>query len=436
MDALAQSQAIPRMLGLNCALMVRQMHLVFISSLLPSAEPASGFEIANQAIIEEYGRQGVRLSFAGFRRPGSAPPRAGEIDLGEIPIENAAAGRGRKLAWLARAAALGLPVSAAKLAELSAHALRARLAEAGAVDGYVLNSIQMPAAYPFLARDKPSVFIAHNVEHRSAAENAETARSRAVRLLYRREARLLARAEAAACSAAVVVHTLSADDRTALGLAQDRRCHPLALSIGRRLSPDDGRRNHDIGLIGTWSWAPNRAGLDWFIEAVVPLLPSDLSIAIAGRFDGKPPAAPANVRFVGRVDDAQAFVRAARVIALATRGGTGVQLKTIETFEEGLPAVATPAALRGVDRLPENVDVADDAAGFARALTEAVAGEKRGTVRRCNGFGFMLAQRKALSAGIRAGLDDLAAAFPPGMFALPAPAADLHPTVSRGVARG
>lgn len=419
--------------------MVDPMHLLFITSLLPTSAPASGFEIANQAIIEEYTRQGVRLSFAGFRRPGAAPAQTGEIDLGEMAIENAAVGRRQKLAWLTRAVVRGLPISAAKLAVFSEEDLRAAIATAGPIDGYVLNSIQMPAAYPFLVRDKPSVFIAHNVEHRSAAENAGTARSLGARLLYRREAGLLARAEQAVCAGAAVVHTLSADDGMALGLGGDPRCHPLALSIGRALLPDDGRRSQDIGLIGTWSWAPNRAGLDWFIEAVVPLLPSTLSIVIAGRFDGKPPAAPSNVRFAGRVDDAQAFVRASRVMALATKGGTGVQLKTIETFEEGLPAVATTAALRGVDRLPENVRVADDAAGFAAALCESVAGERQGAVQRCSGFGFMLAQRQALSAGVQAGLANLAFALahPARPTETDAAAGRANPVLPpRGVARG
>lgn len=380
------------------------MHLLFISSLLPEDSPESGFEIANDAIIQEYRRQGVRLSFAGFRRPGSRAPREGEISLGEMAIENAAVGGRQKLAWLAKAVSSGLPVSAAKLAVLSERALRARLAEAGPVDGYILNSIQMPTAYPFLVTAKPSVYVAHNVEHRSADENADNARSLATTLVYRREARLLKRAEARVCAGAAVIHTLSREDGALLGLGGDARCHPLALSIGRKTLPDDGRRTQDVGLVGTWSWAPNRVGLDWFVEEVVPLLPQDMGITIAGRFDGTPPKAPPNVTFLGRVDDAQAFVRASRVIALATRGGTGVQLKTIETFEEGIPAVATRPALRGVDALPETVRVADDAESFALALIETVADERRGATRRGSGLGFMVSQRHALAASLRKGL--------------------------------
>lgn len=380
------------------------MHLLFISSLLPDHDPASGFELANRAMAAEFRRQGVRVSFAGFRLPGSRLPSPGEVPLGELIIENAMATRGRKAAWVVNALRSGLPVGAAKLHGLGDRVLRERLAAAGPVDGYVLNSIQMPTAYPMLAQDKPSIFIAHNVEHRSAAENARTAGSALARALYRREARLLERAEARICREAAAIHTLSRDDGRALGLEGDPRFEPLALSLGRPAPPDDPARTHDIGLIGSWSWAPNRVGLDWFLTEVVPLLPSTLTIAIAGRFDGQPPRAPKNVRFLGRVPDAQAFVRGSRVIALATKGGTGIQLKTLETFEEGLPAVATAPALRGVDRLPENVIVADDALGFATGLEEMVRVDWEGRSLRVDGGAFALRQRNALSQGIARGL--------------------------------
>lgn len=381
------------------------MHLLFLSSLLPDGLATTGFEIANAAIAAAYRRQGVRLTIAGFRREGARPAGDGEIDLGTIVLENAAASPRQKALWLAGALLSGRPVAAEKLARHTRKALRERLAEAGPVEGYVLNSVQMPIAYPFLSGDRPSIFIAHNVEHRSAEENARNAATPLARLLYRREAGILGRSEAQICREAAVIHTLSEDDRTGLGLAGDRRAVPLALSIGRPCeAADDGRRSHDVGLIGTWSWAPNRVGLDWFLDHVVPLLPDGLSVAIAGRIDGPPPAAPANVRFVGRVADAQDFVRSSRVLALATRGGTGVQLKTIETFEEGLPAVATPAALRGIDALPENVRVADEAAAFAAALVELVEKDKAGEPMRLDGSRFAAAQRAALDAGIGQGL--------------------------------
>lgn len=378
------------------------MHLLFITSLLPEDRPATGFDIATRALIEGFEACGARLTVAGFRRPGGSVPRANEISLGDLQIENAGAGPARKVAWVADALRKRLPVAAAKLAVLGRYGLRKRLALAGRIDAVVLNSVQMPAAYPFLGELGPSIFIAHNVEHLSAAENAANAQNPLTRALYRREARLLAHAETAICDHAAAVLAFSEEDRRKLGLGGDRRAFVAPLSVGRAAAPDDAARARDIGLIGTWSWAPNRVGLDWFLEAVVPLLPSDMRIEVAGRFDGAPPAAPRNVSFPGRVADAQLFVRGSRVMALATKGGTGVQLKTIETLEEGMPAVATSSALRGVSAaLPFNVRVADDPQCFAAALVDLVAAERDGQSLRCDGQAFAARQSAAMRAAIR-----------------------------------
>ena len=64
-------------------------------------------------------------------------------------------------------------------------------------------------------------------------------------------------------------------------------------------------REWDVGLIGTWSWAANAAGLRWFLKEVRPLLGKDLKIAVAGR--GADDAAQ-GVHRLGFVPDAQAFM--------------------------------------------------------------------------------------------------------------------------------
>ncbi len=57
------------------------------------------------------------------------------------------------------------------------------------------------------------------------------------------------------------------------------------------------------------------------------------------------------------------------VIPLISRAGTGVQLKTIETFELGMPCVATAHSLRGIAHIPDNCLVADDPKAFAAAIS-------------------------------------------------------------------
>jgi hypothetical protein len=388
------------------------MHLLFVTSLLPDQHPTTGFEIANRAIVEGYRAAGVRLTLCGFRRPDSPPPAEAHIDLGERQIENAGATKAQKAAWVAKALASGRPVAAAKLMTLSEAALRERLTEAGPVDGIVLNSVQMPAAYPFLTRFAPMAFVAHNVEHASARENARHAASPASRFLYRREAELLRKIEARITAEARVVHVVSKEDGAGLGLEGDPRVLPLPLTVGHeRSAKGEPPRDFDVAMIGTWSWQPNRVGMDWFLRDVVPLLPEDVRIGIAGRFDGPPPPAPGNVRFLGRVADAQDFVHSARVVALAARGGTGIQLKTLETLEEGLPAVATSEALRGVGAaLPDNLRVADEAPAFAAALLDLVRRDRAGESLRVDGSAFARHQSEERLHALSCGAARLAAA--------------------------
>ncbi|RVB28668.1 glycosyl transferase, partial [Mesorhizobium sp. M7A.F.Ca.CA.001.16.1.1] len=98
-----------------------------------------------------------------------------------------------------------------------------------------------------------------------------------------------------------------------------------------------------------------------------------------------------------------AFVRGAAVIPLISTAGSGVQLKTIETFELGLPSVATSRSLRGIDHRPSNCVVTDDPVAFARALEAAAA-----DIRDVDGSAFRGSQVKALDAAIRLGLEKLA----------------------------
>ncbi|MBN9550641.1 MAG: glycosyl transferase, partial [Alphaproteobacteria bacterium] len=49
------------------------MHLLFATSIVPDGALASGYEIANAAIIDALRRAGVRVTVIGFIWPGKAP---------------------------------------------------------------------------------------------------------------------------------------------------------------------------------------------------------------------------------------------------------------------------------------------------------------------------------------------------------------------------
>ncbi|MFP5076316.1 glycosyltransferase [Rhizobium sp. YIM 134829] len=384
------------------------MHLVLLSSLVPVENPTSGFDIANRAVLDGLRALGHHVSVVGYLQPGQRPAPGGDmVLLGELEVSNAKVGRATKIAWLTRALLQRTTLSSAKMLATSPARMRAILAELAPFDGLVLNSVQLPGAFLRLLADYPTIYVAHNAEAATARQNAAIAGGRIERALFAREARILDRLEQGLATHALQVFTFCEADRHAFGESVAARASVLPL-LRQWQAPSDlpatGTHRRDIGLIGTWSWKANRIGLDWFLDAVVPRLPDDVVIEVAGSLPDAPPIRHPGLRFVGRVADAADFVRASRVVPLVSRGGTGVQLKTIETFEAGMPSVATPSSLRGIDRVPPNCLVADTPEAFAEALVAQVQAVREGRLGPISGHAFHATQKAALLSTLAAGL--------------------------------
>ena len=382
------------------------MKLAFVTSLVPVEKPDTGFEIANIAILDALRSLGHQVTVFGFARPDDdVRPDQDLVLLGRMVIENHVAGRSLKAQWLAAALASGLPVACAKLwLEGRGHVVEA-VAAHGPFDAVVLNSVTMAGAFPALSTLAPTLLVEHNVEHVSAAQNAARSTHPAFRRLYAREARKLKAIEDHLVRSSRFVWCLAEEDRQMFGADALAKSAVLSLVSTSGAIPvsGDGPMIHDVGLIGTWTWEPNLKGLTWFLSEVVPHLPPYLRIAVAGRTpDGL--VAPAQVNLLGKVPDAARFLTGCAVVALTSRAGTGVQLKTIEALQLGLPAVATSLSMRGLGQWPPNLTIADGAVAFAQLLAGHVAAVKAGDVRRIDGAVFMAAQRQALALAITAGL--------------------------------
>lgn len=384
------------------------MHLAFVTSLVPDGKPTTGFEVANEAIVAGLRAIGCKVTVIGFSQPRQqviSDPDT--VVLETLKVENAGASFWQKARWMAGAFARGLPVGGSKLRSVSWARLKTALDAAAPVDGLVINSVQMPTAFPQLLDYAPFVYVAHNVEHRSASQNSLSSAGRKESLLYARDARLLEPVERALCQKAAHVFVLSEDDRKSFGLnEQEATTLPLVFPASETSGEPAVQTpvGHDVGLIGSWSWQPNYVGLMWFLDEVVPLLDRDIEIAIAGNMPSSRPSEREHVKFVGRVANAEEFVASSRVLALVSRSGTGVQLKTIEAFQTGMPCIATHSSVRGIGGIPPNCRVEDEARAYADALNEMVEAVRVGTIQRIDGNGFANDQRQRLQQAMQKGL--------------------------------
>jgi hypothetical protein len=389
------------------------LRLAFLTALIPVAKPDTGFAIANAGILDALRAAGHEVTAFGFVQPGDVPAHPeGAVVVATLEIENAVVPTPRKLLWLGAALVAGLPVACAKLRLAG----RGRLVEAvrarAPFDAIILNSVMLPGAFPELLALGPFVLVEHNIEHVSNQHTAGHQQNPAMAWLFGREGRLLERIERNLWDKARFIWTLAEEDRAALGpeFRDKSAVLPLVGVAAPSVAALEVEPAYDIGLIGTWTWAPNLIGLDWFVREVCPLLPPDLTVAVAGRLPPGMQPLPSQIRLVGRVPDADAFLRSCRLVALASRGGTGIQLKTVETLQLGLPAVATTLSCRGIPELPSNVTIADTPGDFANALATRLASIRAGDRQRRDGAAFMAARRAILAGALEQGLRAVTAA--------------------------
>jgi glycosyltransferase involved in cell wall biosynthesis len=109
-------------------------------------------------------------------------------------------------------------------------------------------------------------------------------------------------------------------------------------------------------FLGGFDYAPNLDGMSWFLEvcreAVLAALP-DVQIQVVGKGTerGLPQAAAwgDRIRFLGWVDDLDSVLSNSVALLSPLRTGSGVKIKVIEALARGLPVVATPAGVQGIE---------------------------------------------------------------------------------------
>jgi O-antigen biosynthesis protein len=145
-----------------------------------------------------------------------------------------------------------------------------------------------------------------------------------------------------------------------------------------------------ILFVGGFAHLPNKHGVFWFVDRVLPLIKARVTAArfvIAG---SNPP--PDVLALVGDAVDVRANVsdaelrelyRTARVAAVPLRYGAGVKLKVVEALREGLPLVTTWIGAQGVPGLGSVAEIHDEPQPFAdavcRLLTDGIAWAEQST---------------------------------------------------------
>lgn len=344
------------------------MRIGYLTGMIPG-RMHNGTEIATRTIADALRSRGHDVSFFGHHRLGDPTPPGIPADQIDVrPIEFDGANRRHRLLWSLTALLRHEPLSVSKYRGAGVETAFARLFSR--FDLVLVDKAQLAWIHRDALAAVPHSVVWHAIEHRTYGQVADSRRGLQA-TVYHREARLLETIERRLLAPLPHAFALTeADAATLRDLGCRGRIDVLPLTVPLSLVAPPADFACDVGLLGAWTWSANATGLDWFLDRVWPSIAGDLAVAVGGHGSLTHRPEIVGPRRVGFVDDAKAFLGAARVVAIPLVGGTGISMKLVEAAAQGWPTVTTSVGVRGIDRLPPNVVVTDDPAAFAAALRD------------------------------------------------------------------
>ncbi len=301
-----------------------------VSSVTPSLKTGDG--VRSYGVIAALARrEPVNVSYIVFNeaRPG---PEYDALPAVSMRPMHASRGARRAIEYL-RARRRDVPGHIAR--GVSPQLLRAAVAEPGDVrivaDGPVVAAALLP-----VARRREAIYLAHNLESGFRTEWGRGDLRAFERDVLRTfaECWMPTRAEVAA---AVELG----------GEKVNARYVPNVVDVGK-IKPLIPSGQHRILFVGDFTYGPNREGLSFLADRVMPLVwerHSDVSVSVAGRgLDQAPP--DGRIEALGFVPDLSAVYATADVVVVPLLHGGGSPLKFTEALAYGLPVVATDHASR------------------------------------------------------------------------------------------
>ncbi|MFZ1288199.1 MAG: glycosyltransferase [Candidatus Phosphoribacter sp.] len=162
----------------------------------------------------------------------------------------------------------------------------------------------------------------------------------------------------------------------------------FSFNRGLTQQPSNAPRDRlTVVFVGALDVATNQDALTWFATRVWPMVRADeprARLLVVGRrpdssllnLVGQTPGAELHAD----VPDPGVYLRSATVAVNPAVSGSGVNIKLVEYLSTGIPVVSTTLGSAGIGLCAgEDLDVVDDAAGFAAAVLSLLHDEPRAT---------------------------------------------------------
>jgi glycosyltransferase involved in cell wall biosynthesis len=244
----------------------------------------------------------------------------------------------------------------------------------------------------------PSIVVDwHNIESEMMWRYAQTTRNWAKKIVARRTAKLIERAECRLLERSVT-HTVSSERERQKLLARSPSAKieviPNGVDAGyysvkeiaqacRRSGQDASKPT--ILFVGSMDYHANIDAVAWFSTDVWPEIVRnhpDLHLTIVGRDPSSDVRALASDRIhvTGTVDDVRPYYASALAAIVPIRSGSGTRLKILEAMAAGVPVISTRMGAEGIE-VGDNVHLllADTALEMAAAVQQVASSKETRT---------------------------------------------------------
>jgi len=343
---------------------------LFVTTHTPALD--SGHSMRSYAIVRALAEhRGVDLLYTRFDAP---EPDAAYRSIPGVELhESIASRRLRRVARYGAERAAGVPRWIARGVSPELAAAAARLAGAADRGRVIADGPEAAATLAALAARRPVIYNAHNLESAFRADIGPAEAREAARLRRFERAVLARSAESWMVSRADLAGARELCPQARLRYVPNV-VDAAAIEPVRSLAPQ-----HRCLFVATFTYEPNRAGLRFLLERVLPRvweqLP-DAELVLVGRGLDEAPSADPRVRAMGFVEELGPVYEGARCALVPLLQGGGTPLKLIEALAHGLPVIATPMAVKGLD-VEDGVHclIAADEEAFAAAVVRVLRGD-------------------------------------------------------------
>lgn len=274
------------------------------------------------------------------------------------------------------------PFGSANLHVLKIYPVLKKLLSSNSFDFIILEDILLMSLVPIIRVKQPGakiIYDAYNVNSRlMKAAVTDATSEKKYQSMLKDESKLFKQVDASFVCSEVDLKELSE-------LNQNRmHCTVIPNGVGvpdQWSYPDVTMHENEILFCGSLDYAPNREGLLWFCNEVLPKVlayKSNVKLSVVGKGDPgnellislKHPA----INYHGMVQTVIPYYKQASLAIVPLLSGSGTRLKVLEAMGFGIPVLSTTTGAEGIAYTNnENIVIADGSENFAEMIVQLIS---------------------------------------------------------------